>query len=110
MVYAAGRRRPILFADNQLGRDARLTSVGIERKTPRWQGMGLAIWSVDIWHNVQSQRHELTRCSNPRPLSGALFIPSGDYWEKVFFPRRFMRQSCSSGAISDTIPFIRGNI
>jgi hypothetical protein len=72
--------------------------------------MGLAIGSVDIWHNVQSERRKLTRCSNPRPLSGILFIPSGDYWEKVLFSGRFMRRSFSSAAISDTIPFIRGNI
>jgi hypothetical protein len=110
MVHAAGRRRPIFFADNHLGRDARFTSVGIERKMPHWQGMGLAIGSVDSWHNVQSERRKLTRCSNPRPLSGVLFIPSGDYWENAVFSGRFMRQSFFCSAISDTISFFRGNI
>jgi hypothetical protein len=72
--------------------------------------MGLAIWSADIWHNVQSDRRKLTRCSNPRPLSGEMFSPSGDYWENALFGGRFNQQSFSSGAISDTIPFFRGNI
>jgi hypothetical protein len=35
MVQDGRRRRPIFLADNQLGPDARLTSVGIEEKTPR---------------------------------------------------------------------------
>jgi hypothetical protein len=68
------------------------------------------MWPDEIWHNVQTAGRKLTRCSNPCVLSGALFIPSGDHWEKVLFSGRFMRHSFSSGTISDTIPFFRGNI
>jgi hypothetical protein len=39
MVSTGRRRRPIFLADSHLGQDARLTSVGIEERTPREYGM-----------------------------------------------------------------------
>jgi hypothetical protein len=110
MVHVVDRRRPIFFADNHLGREARLTSVGIEGKTPHWQGMGLTIRPVDIRHNVQSERRKLRPCSNPRRLSGAVFIPSGVYYHSVFFSGRFVRESPFSGAIFRATSLLGDNI
>jgi hypothetical protein len=106
MVHAGYRRRSIFFADDHLGREARFTSVGIEGKTPHWQGTGLAIGPVDIWHNVQSGRRKRRLCSKPRLLSGQLSVSSGDNWQKVLFPGRFVRRIPFCGAIFRATPFL----
>jgi len=110
MAIVVGRRQPIFFADNHLGRDARLTSVGKEGKKPHWQGMGLAIWPDDIWRHVQSERRKLRLCSKPRPLSVAVSVPSHASCGNVLFPGRYVRQIHSSAAILAIIPLAPGSI
>jgi hypothetical protein len=107
MVSAGRRCRPIFFAANHLGPDARLTSVGIDGKKPRWQGAAWSISPVDTWHSVQSQRHKLGPRSNPRAIPGALITFEAHFSAQAPFFRAIFGTSSFSRAIPATMSLAR---
>jgi hypothetical protein len=107
MVRAGRGRRPIFFAANHLGPDARLTSVAVEGKKPRWQGMAWSISLVDTWHNVQSQRQKLRPRSNPRAIPGALIAFEAHFSAQCPFFRAIFGTMSFSGAIPGTMSVAR---
>jgi hypothetical protein len=108
IVPAGRRRRPIFFADNHLGQDAGLTSVGIDGKTPRWQGVTWSISPVDTWHNVQSQRHKVRLRSNPRAIPGARIAFEAHFSAQGPFFRAIFGTSSFSRAIAATMSLAGG--
>ena len=65
------RRQKFLLA-NELGRNARLTSVRRDAKrVPRTRGK-LAVWPDTTWHNAQTDRNNLEFCAKAQAISAAV--------------------------------------
>ncbi len=82
------RRRPIFFAANHLGRDSRLTSVGVEETKSRRAGCTGLVWPT---------------------LPGTKSFPPGHFWQKVLSFRRVVARSPFFQAIGGTTSVFRGD-
>jgi hypothetical protein len=107
MVNAGCRRRPIFLAANHLGPDARLTSVGIEGKSPADKGWAWILWPVDIWRNAQKDRHQLSPAANHGAIPGALITFAAHFLAEGPFSRAISGTRSFSGAILGTMPSLR---